>query len=134
MDGVVCASCHTWLIPDSAACPACGSPVILEGEGKTVIDHLQPNCLIHRYEGSDLLEPAAVIKVGKSNVKAATRLKEYAKPITVPKHKVFSFDQTVLSSVQALRNERTATIHRYDQMIQSHWQHLRPYNPEAPYR
>jgi len=130
MDGVVCASCHIWLIPESASCPGCGNSVVLEGEDKTVIDHLQPNCLIHRYEGSDLLEPAVVIKVGKSNIKAATRLKEYEKPVTVPKHKVFSFDQNLLSSIQALRNERTATIHRYDHLIQSHWQHLKPYNPE----
>lgn len=79
------------------------------------------------YEGSDLLEPASVIKEGKVNVKVATKLKEFACPITVPKSKVYAFSQTSLGAIQALRNERTAAIMRYDKLIQSHWQQLKPY-------
>jgi hypothetical protein len=113
---------------DAGNCPGCGQNVVLEGEGKNIIDRIQPDCLLHRYEGSDLLEPAVIIKEGKTNIKAATRLKEYATPVTVPKQKVYAFDQSALSAIQALRNERTATIMRYDRQIQSHWQHLKPYN------
>lgn len=129
MDGVICASCHTWLALDSDACPGCGCGIILEGDEKNVIDRLQPNCLIHRYVGSDLLEPAVFIKEGKVNFKVATKLKEYQKPIVVPKDRVYAFNQDVLSAIQSLRNERTATIMRYDKLIQSHWQNLRPYKP-----
>lgn len=130
MEGVVCANCHSWLGLDVAACPGCGDSIITDGDGKNIIDRLQPNCLIHRYDGSDLLEPAVIIKEGKSNIKAATRLKEYAEPITVPKHKVYSFDQNILGAVQALRNERTATIMRYDRQIQHYWQQLKPHKPQ----
>ena len=129
MEGVVCGNCHTWLTVDLTACPDCGNNIILEGDSKNVIDHIQANCLIHRYDGSDLLEPAIIIKEGRSNVKVATKLKEYANPVAVPKHKVYSFDQTILGSIQALRNERTATMNRYDQLIHSHWQRLKPYCP-----
>lgn len=127
MDGVICASCHSWLTAEQGSCPGCGGSVVFEGENKSVIDRLQPNCLIHRYEGSDMLEPAVLIKEGKTNVKVATKLKEYANPVTVPKHKVYSFNQEILSSIQSLRNERTATIMRFDQLIQSHWKTLKPY-------
>lgn len=127
MDGIVCANCHTWMTLDTPACPNCGATINLDGEHKNVIDRIQPNCLIHRYEGSDMLEPAVLLKEGKSNVKVATRLVEYAKPVTVPKHKVYAFDQNIYNAIQALRNERTATIRRFDQLIQSHWQHLKPY-------
>ncbi|MDT8903099.1 hypothetical protein [Anaeroselena agilis] len=130
MEGIICASCHSWLTIDTGACPGCGCPVVLEGDNKSVIDHLQPNCLIHRYEGSDMLEPAAIVKEGKTNIKAATRLKEYAQPVTVPKNKVYAFDQNILGSIQALRNERTATIRRYDEQIASQWQQLKPYKPK----
>lgn len=129
MDGIVCEGCHTWLALELAACPGCGSNLVRDGDGKNVIDRLQPDCLIYRYEGSDILEPAVLIKEGKTNVKAATKLQEYSKPVTVPKSKVYAFDQKILGSIQALRNERTATVMRYDQLIQSHWQHLRPYKP-----
>lgn len=127
MDGVICASCYGWLTAEMGSCPGCGSSIVAEGEGKSIIDRIQPNCLIHRYEGSDMLEPAVLIKEGKTNVKVATKLKEYANPVVVPKHKVYSFNQDVLSAIQGLRNERTATIMRYDQLIQSHWKNLRPY-------
>jgi len=127
MDGIVCASCHTFLTTEIEHCPGCGTNIILAGDSKNIIDHIQPNCLIHRYDGSDLLEPAAIIKEGKTNVKVATKLRDYAKPITVHKSKVYAFNQNILSCIQALRNERTATIRRYDQLIQSHWQNLKPY-------
>ncbi|VBB05329.1 Hypothetical protein LUCI_0536 [Lucifera butyrica] len=127
MDGIICSHCHAWLTASLPACPDCNTPLTFEGENKNVIDHLEANCLIHRYEGSDMLEPAVIIKEGKTNFKVATRLKEFLSPVAVPKQKVYSFDQAVLSSVQALRNERTATINRYDKLIQSHWQRLRPY-------
>jgi RNA polymerase subunit RPABC4/transcription elongation factor Spt4 len=127
MEGIVCTQCNYWLTDASTTCPDCGTALVFEGEGKNVIDRMQPNCLIHRYEGSDLLEPAVLIKEGKTNMKVATRLKEYAKPVVVPKYKVFAFDQSILSSIQALRNERTATIKRYDQLIGSHWQRLKTY-------
>lgn len=129
MEGFVCASCHAWFV-DAPTCPGCGGDIILDGDDKNVIDRLEPNCLIHRYEGSDMLEPAVVLKEGKTNFKAATKLKEYSHPVTVPKHKVFSFDQSTLGTIQALRNERTATVMRYDLMIQSHWQRLKPYKPK----
>lgn len=130
MEGIVCANCHSWLTLDTPACPGCGEAVVLDGAAKNVIDHMQPDCLIHRYEGSDMLEPAVVLKEGKTNIKAATRLKEYAQPVTVPKSKVYAFDQEILGSIQSLRNERTATIRRYDRQIESQWQQLKPYKPK----
>ena len=57
----------------------------------------------------------------------ATKLQEYSAPVIVSKHNVYAFNQNVLNSIQALRNERTATILRYDQLIKSHWQQLDPY-------
>ncbi len=129
MSEIVCMSCHSYLPTDLAACPGCGSELVLEGDSKNVIDRLQPNCLIHRYEGSDLLEPAVVLKETKANCKVATKLKEYAKPVTIPKSKVYAFDQKVLGTIQSLRNERTATMYRYDQLIQTHWQSLKQYEP-----
>ncbi len=128
MDGVICSNCHSWLTAEGNNCPNCGSEIILDGDGKNVIDRIQPNCLIHRYAGSDLLEPAVIIKEGKTNLKVATKLREYSNPVTVPKTKVFAFNQDILTAIQALRNERTATIMRYDQLIQTHWQKLKPYN------
>lgn len=130
MDGIVCAACHAWLPSEAKTCPGCASEIVLAGETKNVIDSLQPNCLIHRYEGSDLLEPAAVVKVGKANVKVATRLREYTNPLTISKLKVYAFDPGALGAIQALRNERTATIHRFDRLIASHWQSLRPFHPD----
>jgi len=128
MDVYVCTGCHTTIDTPVANCPQCATALVYDGPGKNVIDRLQPNCLIHRYEGSDMLEPAVLLKVGKTNVKVATKLREYSQPITVPKHKVYAFDQKVYSAIQSLRNERKATIGRYDQLIQAHWQQLRPFD------
>lgn len=127
MNEIICMHCHYCLPSDLPDCPGCGSQVVLAGDNKNIIDHLQPNCLIHRYEGSDLLEPAVIIKETRANCKVATKLKEYAQPLTLPKAKVYTFDQKILASVQALRNERTATMYRFDQLIQTHWQSLKPY-------
>ncbi len=127
MDGIICATCHTWMTLDLDYCPSCNTPIYLDGENKNIIDRLKPNCLIYRYDGSDILEPAVIIKESKVNIRVATKLQEYSKPVVVAKEKVYAFDQSILSAIQALRNERTATIMRYDQLIQSHWQHLEPY-------
>lgn len=127
MNGVICAECHTWLTSDMTNCPSCNTTIFLDGDNKNIIDRLQPNCLIYRYEGSDILEPAVVLKENKVNLRVATKLQEYTAPIVVSKQNVYAFDQHILSSIQALRNERTATIMRYDQLIQSHWQELQRY-------
>ena len=128
MDGFICTTCHNFLSPDLTTCPGCGTNIVVEGDGKNVIDRLEPNCLIHRYAGSDMLEPAVIIKEGKVNIKVATKLQEFANPVVVAKKKVYAFNHELLSSIQALRNERTATIMRYEKLIQNHWQKLKPYN------
>ncbi|MBC8015944.1 MAG: hypothetical protein H7X79_09395 [Sporomusaceae bacterium] len=127
MDRIICAGCHTWLTPDLSHCSGCNNAIFLDGDNKNIIDRIQPNCLIYRYDGSDILEPAVIVKESKVNVKVATKLQEYAAPVVVSKKNVYAFNQTILSAIQSLRNERTATIMRYDQLIQSHWQHLQPY-------
>lgn len=127
MERIICAGCYAWLTPDLTHCSGCNSEIFLDGDNKNIIDRIQPNCLIYRYDGSDILEPAVIIKQSKVNVKVATKLKEYASPVVVSKQNVYAFNQNILSAIQALRNERTATIMRFDQLIQSHWQHLQPY-------
>lgn len=130
MDGMICANCHTWMTLQVKNCPNCNATIFTDGDEKNIIDRIQPNCLIYRYSGSDILEPAVVIKQSKVNIKVATKLQEYSAPILVPKNKVYAFNQNILSSIQGLRNERTATIMRYDQLIKSHWQQLKPYQNE----
>ena len=127
MLAMICNHCHSWLTSDLTNCPNCNTIIFLDGDNKNIIDRIQPNCLIYRYEGSDILEPAVIIKQSKINVRVATKLQEYKTPVVVSKHNVYAFNQNILSAIQALRNERTATIMRYDQLIQSHWQHLVPY-------
>ncbi|AJQ29934.1 hypothetical protein [Pelosinus fermentans] len=127
MDGMICSNCHTWMTTQAKNCPDCNADIVMDGESKNVIDRIQPNCLIYRYDGSDLLEAGVVIKQLKVNMKVATKLREYSAPLLVPKHKVYAFNQNLLSSIQGLRNERTATMVRFDQLIKSHWQNLEPY-------
>lgn len=127
MDGIICVSCHTWLTSDLTNCPTCNTTLFLDGKDKNIIDRIQPNCLIYRYAGSDILEPAIVLKQSKVNLRVATKLQEYNAPVVVAKQNAYAFNQPILSAIQALRNERTATMMRYDQLIQSHWQHLQPY-------
>jgi hypothetical protein len=127
MDKIICASCYTGLTADLSNCPTCNTAIFLDGDNKNIIDRIQPNCLVYRYAGSDILEPAVIIKQNRANVRVATKLQEYTTPIVVAKQNVYAFNQNILSAIQALRNERTATMMRYDQLIQSHWQHLEPY-------
>lgn len=129
MDGIICSNCHTWMTLQTKNCPDCNADIIMDGERKNVIDRIQPNCLIYRYDGSDLLEAGVVIKQLKVNMKVATKLREYSNPLLVPKHNVYAFNQNLYSSIQSLRNERTATMVRFDQLIKSHWQNLVPYEP-----
>lgn len=129
MDGVVCSKCSSYFPSSTTNCPGCGSSVILDGGEKNVIDQLSPNCLIHRYDGSDLLEPAVVLKSGRTNYKVAIKLQDYAKPISVPKHKVYLFDKNLLRAVQNLRSERTASVMRFEQQIASQWNQLQPFVP-----
>lgn len=130
MDGVVCANCNSYLLVSHRNCPGCGSGIVLEGAKKNVIDQMNPNCLVHRYDGSDLLEPAVVLKSGRSNYKVALKLQDYAKPVTVPKHKVYMYNQDLLSSVQSLRSERSASVMSFEQQIGSQWNQLQPFSPE----
>ena len=127
MTGMICSDCHAWLTSDVTNCPSCNTTIFLDGASKNIIDRIQPNCLIYRYEGSDILEPAVIIKQSKVNVRVATKLQEYNAPVVVSKSNVYAFNQNILSSIQELRTERTATILRYDQLIKSHWQQLDPF-------
>ena len=127
MTEIICNQCHAGLTPNLSTCPNCNTTIYLNGDNKNIIDHIQPNCLIYRYEGSDILEPAIILRQSKANVRVATKLQEYTKPVIVSKQNVYAFNQNILNSIQALRNERTATIVRYDQLIKSHWQQLAPY-------
>lgn len=129
----VCQSCKAYLRSPELACPHCHTALIYDGPEKNIIDELEPNCLIHRYPGSDLLEPAQIIKEGKVNMKVAVKLKDLQKPIAVPKSEVYSLDQTVLSAINALRSERRETMDRFDDRIGEHWSRLSAYHADATY-
>ncbi len=125
--GFVCQNCLSYFNEINQYCQHCHSSLVYEGEGKNIIDHLNPDCLIHRYNGSDMLEPAVLLKPGKVNAKVATTLAEYAKPIVVPKNKIYTFQHDIFCAIQSVRSERAATMKRYDYMIENHWQKLTPY-------
>ncbi|MDU4959648.1 MAG: hypothetical protein E6X17_03155 [Sporomusaceae bacterium] len=127
MDGIVCANCSQFAPVTSAACPGCGSAFIRSGAQKNIIDQLEPNCLIHRYDGSDLLEAGTVLKKGKSNYKVALKLSDYTKPITVPRHKVYHYNPELFGAVQELRSQRAASSLQFEQQIGSHWSRLQPF-------
>lgn len=127
MDGIVCAKCSHFVPVTAVSCPDCGSAFIRSGAEKNVIDRIIPNCLIHRYDGSDLLEPGIVLKAGRSNYKVALKLSDYAKPVTVPKHKVYTYNQELLSAVQQLRSQRAASSLEFERQIGSHWNRLQPF-------
>lgn len=74
-----------------------------------------------------MLEPAVLVKPGKVNAKVATTLAEYAKPIVVPKNKIYAFQHDIFCAIQSIRSERSATMKRYDSLIANHWQKLEPY-------
>lgn len=127
MNEIVCASCHACFSYGASECPSCHTALIYTGDEANVITSFSPNCLVHRMRGSDRLEPAVLLKEGRTNVKVATRLAEYAKPLTVPKSETYTFSADLLAHIQALRNERTAAMHRYDAQIAVYWQALTPY-------
>lgn len=91
-----------------------------------MMDGFIPNCLVYRYAGSDLLEPAMIVKEGKKNFHVATRPQELARPVAVPKDKVYAWNEQIYGAIAVLRAERKDTIARYDTMIQAQWQHLQP--------
>jgi hypothetical protein len=125
--GFVCPNCLSYFTEVKQHCQHCNNDLVYEGRDKNIIDCLNPDCLIHRYDGSDMLEPAVLLKSGKVNAKVATKLVEYAKPIVVPKHKIYAFQDDVFSAIQSVRSERSTTMKHYDQLIASHWQKLKPY-------
>lgn len=90
------------------------------------MDDFTPNCLVYRYAGSDLLEPAIIVKEGKKNFHVATRPQELARPVAVPKNHVYAWDEEIYGAIAALRAQRKDTITRYDALIQEKWQYLRP--------
>ncbi len=127
MSEIVCSSCHACFSCGESICPSCHTTRIYTGDETNVITSFTPNCLIHRMRGSDRLEPAVLLKEGRTNVKVATRLAEYERPLTVPKSETYTFSADLLAHIQALRNERTAAMHRYDAQIAVYWQSLTPY-------
>ncbi len=133
MSEIVCASCHACFPHGESECPSCHTVLIYTGDEANVITDFSPNCLVHRMRGSDRLEPAVLLKEGRTNVKVATRLAEYERPLTVPKSETYMFSPDLLAHIQALRNERTAAMHRYDARIAVYWQALSPYYDHASY-
>ena len=127
MSEIVCVSCHACFPHGASECPSCHTALIYTGDDANVITTLEPNCLVHRMRGSDRLEPAVLLNEGRTNVKVATRLAEYARPLTVPKSETYTFTPDLLAHIQALRNERTAAMHRYDAQIAVYWRSLVPY-------
>lgn len=123
----ICNSCQGYVNQPLSHCPYCQTPLIFAGQDKNVTDSLTPNCLIHRYQGSDLLEPALLLKEGKTNMKVAVKLKDVVKPITVPKVEVFKNDDNVLNEINRLRLERKLQMEKYDETISDYWQKLQNY-------
>ena len=127
MSDIVCSSCYACFPRGETTCPSCRAALVYAGDEANVITTFSPNCLVHRMRGSDRLEPAVLVKEGRTNVKIATRLAEYSEPLTVPKAETYMFDAELYAHIQALRNERTAAMHRYDTQIAVYWQALTPY-------
>lgn len=133
MTEAVCRHCRTYLAEPLAVCPVCASPLIYIGEDQSVIRTLPADCLVHRYRGSDLLEPAAILSEGRTNIKIATRLADYNRPLTAPKRETYVLDRALLSQINDLRAERRRAVEAYDEKIAACWQHLTPYYEEATY-
>lgn len=133
MNEVVCPVCHAYWSDMPAVCPACTHPLIYHGDERNVITSFEPKLLIHRYRGSDLLEPAVLLKEGRTNCKVATQLREYARPLTVRKSEVYALDRTLLASIESLRQERHDTMQRYDKEMATYWHRLTPYYEKASY-
>lgn len=124
---LICQSCFS---PNSASacCTQCGTMFVTEGEAKNVIDTFEPTCLVHRYEGSDLLEPATVVKEGKRYLYVATQLLEYAHPTKVPKERVFTYNQALLNDVNHLRKERRDYVDAIDVRMAELWSQLHTFS------
>lgn len=118
--------CQNCLSPNaaSACCTQCGSMFVMEGAGKNVIDTFAPTCLVHRYEGSDLLEPAVIVKEGKRYLYVATQLLEYARPTKVPKTRVYTYNEGLLEDVNRLRKERKEYVEAVDVRMAQLWSQL----------
>lgn len=127
----ICDSCKTYVNSPTDICPQCQIKLIFDGTGKNITTALEPNCLIHRYQGSDLLEPARIVKEGKTNVKVAVKLKDLVKPLIIPKQEVFALNPALLTSITALRNERRETMDHYDYLIGEYWEQLDPYQMQS---
>lgn len=120
---LICRNCFS---PNTAptCCTQCGSMFVTEGTNKNIIDTFVPTCLAHRYEGSDLLEPAAIVKEGKRYFYVATQLMEYAHPTKVPKERVFKYNQALLDDVNKLRKERRDYVADIDTRMHVLWSQL----------
>lgn len=123
----ICNSCNTYLNEPLSQCPNCQINFVFSGKDKNITDSLAPNCLVHRYQGSDLLEKATVLREGKTNMKVAVKLKDLAKPLTVPKSEVFKIDEKILNNINNLRSERKAQMAKYDEDIANYWENLQFY-------
>lgn len=123
MDILICQNCFS---PNttSTCCTQCGSMFVTEGPEKNVFDTFKPTCLVHRYEGSDLLEPAAIVKEGKRYLYVATALLEYARPTKVPKERVFKYNQALFENVTNLRQERRNYVAAMDTRMAGLWSQL----------
>lgn len=128
MSEFICNDCNAYFRQSENHCPNCQVPLIFQGPKKNVTDTLVPNCLVHRYQGSDLLEPAQITKEGKVNMKVAIRLRDLEKPIAIPKREVYEMDPDILDSINALRDERRTTMDHYDDLIGKYWNKLRPFS------
>lgn len=124
MNILVCQNCFSPNTTDACSCTKCGSMFETEGTRKNIIDTFEPTCLIHRYEGSDLLEPAAIVKEGKRYLYVATQLLEYAHPTKVPKERVFKYNPDLLSNVDQLRKERRNYVEAVDSRMAELWSQL----------
>lgn len=125
----ICNSCQGYADRPVSHCPHCQTPLILAGPEKNITDSIKPDCLVHRYQGSDLLEPALVLKEGKINMKVAVKLKDLAKPLTVPKAEVFRNNDAVFQAITALRRQRKEQMEEFDKAIAAYWKKLQNYAP-----
>lgn len=128
MSEFICNHCSTYINGDETHCPQCGAAFIFSGDEKNITDSLEPNCLVYRYDGSDLLETAVIVKQGKVNVKAATRLKELAKPVTIAKNRIYAYNPDIWAAINDLRAQRKTAMQEYDALISKQWEKLTPYS------
>ena len=122
----ICNACLHYIETATKQCPHCQTELIFSGDQKNITDELIPNCLIHRYDGSDLLEKGRMIKEGKVNNKVVLKLKDFTRPLSIPKNKIYAFDPSILSSIDALRQERKEVMEHYDFLIGEYWDRLEP--------